>query len=125
MAARAGTKVKIAALLHYQFRQPAGCRPRTRHGWGTRQSRQTWDRDPLAALLFALLGEKSAKCFEHYCAGWGVPLDAREGPPAFPANLGRMKMPNAIGEGPTSIVATTVLVAVAMTDTAWSNWFAT
>ena len=37
----------------------------------------------------------------------------------------RMKMPNAIGEVPTSIVATTVLVAVAMTDTAWSNWFAT
>jgi hypothetical protein len=42
-----------------------------------------------------------------------------------PVNLGKMKMPNAIGEVPTSIVATTVLLAVAMTDTAWSNWFAT
>jgi hypothetical protein len=42
-----------------------------------------------------------------------------------PANLGRMKMPNAIGEVPTSIVATTVLLAVAITDTVWSNWFAT
>jgi hypothetical protein len=40
-------------------------------------------------------------------------------------NLGMMKMPNAIGEAPTSIVATTVLVAVAMTDTVLSNWFAT
>jgi len=29
--ARAGTGVKIAALLHQQFRQPDDCRPRTRH----------------------------------------------------------------------------------------------
>jgi hypothetical protein len=36
-----------------------------------------------------------------------------------------MKTPNAIGEVPTSIVATTVLLAVAMTDTVLSNWFAT
>jgi hypothetical protein len=34
-----------------------------------------------------------------------------------------MKMPNAIGEVPTSIVATIVLVAAAMTDTVWSYWF--
>ena len=34
-------------------------------------------------------------------------------------------MPNAIGEGPTLIVATTVLLTVAMTDTVLSNWFAT
>ena len=38
---------------------------------------------------------------------------------------GTMKAPNAIGELPTLIVAITVLVAVAMTDTVLSNWFAT
>ena len=32
-------KVKVSALLHYQFRQPARCRPRKRHVWGRRQSR--------------------------------------------------------------------------------------
>jgi hypothetical protein len=36
---RAGTKVKVSTRLHHQFRQPARCRPRKRHVWGTRQSR--------------------------------------------------------------------------------------
>ena len=39
--------------------------------------------------------------------------------------LGKMKMPNAIGEVPTWIVATTVLLGIAMTDTVWSSSFAT
>jgi hypothetical protein len=43
--------------------------------------------------------------------------------PGVPANRGRMKMPNAIGDVPTEIVPTMALVAVAMTDTVWSNWF--
>jgi hypothetical protein len=55
----------------------------------------------------------------------GVRDQDQFGDPAVPANLGKMKMPNAIGEVPTSIVATTVLLAVAMTDTVLSNWFAT
>ena len=70
-----GMTVKIAALLHCRFRQPARCCPRKRHGWGTRQSRWLRIRRRLCCLWhqeeplfrYAMPAAQNDACFFRCC----------------------------------------------------------